>query len=73
MSWDDTENYRMGGAFEWPSLKEVHEYRTTVRDVVSTVIASTPIELPITMDSPLWVRCSAFALSCAGDAGRASF
>mmetsp|Transcript_21902 Transcript_21902/g.57173 ORF Transcript_21902/g.57173 Transcript_21902/m.57173 type:complete len:737 (+) Transcript_21902:131-2341(+) len=54
MSWDDTENYRMGGAFEWPSLKEVHEYRATVRDVVSTVIASTPIELPITMDSPLW-------------------
>ena len=55
MSWDDTENFRMGGAFKWPSLEEVVAYREAVRDVVSTVIASTPIELPITMKSPLWV------------------
>lgn len=56
MSWDDTENFRMGGVFQWPSLKEVHAYRATVRDIVSTVIASVPIVLPITATNPLWVR-----------------
>lgn len=54
MSWDDTENYRMGGTFEWPSLKDVYEYRKSVRDIVTSLIASYPLELPVTQESPMW-------------------
>ncbi|XP_033738496.1 ergothioneine biosynthesis protein 1-like [Pecten maximus] len=54
MSWDDTENYRMGGSYQWPSLDKVVEYRRTVRNVILKMIQDTPLELPITMDSPLW-------------------
>ncbi|KAJ8306303.1 hypothetical protein KUTeg_016848 [Tegillarca granosa] len=54
MSWDDTENYRMGGSYNWPSLDEVVEYRRKVRSLILKVIQDTPLELPITMESP-WV------------------
>ena len=27
MSWDDTENYRMGGEFKWPALADAFAYR----------------------------------------------
>ena len=30
MSWDDTENYRMGGGFKWPTVRQVVEYRMKV-------------------------------------------
>jgi len=30
MSWDDTENYRMGGSYKWPSLSDVVDYRRKV-------------------------------------------
>ena len=49
------ENYRMGGAFQWPGLKEVMEYRETVRELVCDVISSSPLSLPVSMDNP-WVR-----------------
>ncbi|XP_051867130.1 uncharacterized protein LOC127567942 isoform X2 [Pristis pectinata] len=54
MSWDDTENYRLGGSFNWPTLWECVEYRRKVRDIVHKVIQETPLELPVTMDSPWW-------------------
>ncbi|XP_048394662.1 uncharacterized protein LOC125456049 isoform X3 [Stegostoma tigrinum] len=54
MSWDDTENYRMGGSFNWPSFLECIEYRRKVRAIVRKVIQETPLELPITVDSPWW-------------------
>lgn len=63
MSWDDTENFRMGGEFKWPSLEEVHKYRMTVRDIVSTVIASAPFNLPINMENPLWVGFAGLGVS----------
>ena len=34
MSWDDTENYRMGGAFKWPAMDAVFEYRKFARSVL---------------------------------------
>lgn len=51
MSWDDLDekNYR------WPTVKEVHDYRCKVRAMVSDFIQTTPIELPITWESPAWV------------------
>lgn len=54
MSWDDTENFRMGGAFKWPPLGDVVEYRRNVRNVVTNIIKDTPLQLPITMESRWW-------------------
>lgn len=54
MSWDDTENYRMGGSYKWPLLSSVVEYRRNVRNLVLKVIHDTPLDLPITMESPWW-------------------
>ena len=45
----------MGGAFQWPGLKEVMGYRETVRQLVCDVISSAPLSLPVTMDKS-WVR-----------------
>ncbi|XP_022105429.1 ergothioneine biosynthesis protein 1-like isoform X2 [Acanthaster planci] len=59
-SWDDTENYRMGGAFKWPPLEEVVEYRRKVRNAIRKVIADTRLELPVTMDSPWWALFMGF-------------
>eukprot|EP01137_Pigoraptor_chileana_P029171 Opistho-2@14013 len=54
MSWDDTENYRMGGNFKWPAVADVWEYRRRVRKLVIDVIERTPLTLPVTMESPWW-------------------
>nr|QTC10020.1 conA [Conus imperialis] len=54
MSWDDTENYRMGGSYKWPSVEEIVEYRRNVRNIILKLIVDTPLQLPITMDSPWW-------------------
>ncbi|CAK8675649.1 unnamed protein product [Clavelina lepadiformis] len=54
MSWDDTENYRMGGSYKWPTVAEVVEYRQKVRDIVRSVIQERELTLPVTQDSPWW-------------------
>jgi len=54
MSWDDTENFRMGGAYQWPSLDTVFEYRKIVRELIIDVIQTHPLEMPITQKSPWW-------------------
>jgi len=55
MSWDDTENYRMGGGFKWPTVREVVEYRMKVREIVREIITSgRHYKLPITQNDPWW-------------------
>ncbi|XP_073227915.1 uncharacterized protein [Porites lutea] len=54
MSWDDTENYRMGGSFVWPTVAKVAEYRKKVRKAILDVIDNTPLELPVTQESKWW-------------------
>nr|CAB3260957.1 uncharacterized protein LOC100176451 [Phallusia mammillata] len=54
MSWDDTENYRMGGAYKWPPLKDVVEYRRKVRQKIRDIILHNDVEFPVTQDSPWW-------------------
>ena len=49
------ENYRLGGAFQWPPVSEVMEYRKQVFDTVLDVIENAPLDLPVTLDHP-WVR-----------------
>ena len=48
------ENYRMGGKFTWPRLSEVANYRSKVKTAILKIIDDTPLDLPITKDSP-WV------------------
>ncbi|XP_050402624.1 uncharacterized protein LOC126818955 [Patella vulgata] len=60
MSWDDTENYRMGGSYKWPSIQTVVEYRQQVRNIIKNIIQETPLQLPITMDSPWWAMVMGF-------------
>lgn len=54
MSWDDTENYRMGGEYKWPTVDEVMDYRRTVRNLIIQMIQDTPLVLPINKESPWW-------------------
>ena len=42
----------MGGSFKWPSAHDVLVYRNEVRQLVLDVIDRTPLELPVTQDSP---------------------
>jgi 5-histidylcysteine sulfoxide synthase len=53
-SWDDTENYRMGGSYQWPSLADIMEYRKEVYHFVMKVMESTSLTLPVTPQSPWW-------------------
>ena len=49
------ENYRMGGALEWPTVVEVMEYRKQVRQIILDLIDNAPLDLPVTPDHQ-WVR-----------------
>ena len=44
----------MGGNYQWPKLEEVVEFRAKVREVVRRVIWETPLDIPVSQDSP-WV------------------
>ena len=44
----------MGGAYQWPGLNKVMQYRKIVRQLVCDVINSAPLSLPVTMENP-WV------------------
>ncbi|CAF0779293.1 unnamed protein product [Brachionus calyciflorus] len=60
MSWDDTEHYRMGGSYKWPTVEETKEFRLKVRELINKVIDRTPLELPVTWDSPWWALFMGF-------------
>ena len=51
MSWDDLNEKH----YAWPTLAETQNYRDTVYDLVSELIDTFPLELPITWKSPWWV------------------
>lgn len=51
MSWDDLNEKH----YEWPTLEETQSYRDKVYDVVTQIIETLPLELPITEKSPWWV------------------
>ena len=50
MSWDDLNESN----YDWPSIDEVRVYRKTVLELIDSLISSTPLELPITWESPFW-------------------
>ena len=51
MSWDDLNEAH----YDWPTLAETQAYRDEVYKIVSALMDSLPLELPITDDSPWWV------------------
>ena len=51
MSWDDLNAQH----YDWPTLKETQEYRDKVYLLVSNLINTLPLVLPIDGDSPFWV------------------
>ncbi|HQR50456.1 MAG TPA: 5-histidylcysteine sulfoxide synthase [Methylophilaceae bacterium] len=50
MRWDDLNTAH----YDWPNVEEVRVYRDQVRAVIDTVIASTPLTLPIAWEHPWW-------------------
>ncbi|CAM9128118.1 unnamed protein product [Sphacelaria rigidula] len=58
MTWDDVGD----GNMSWPSVEEVHAYRSDVYNLVSKVIASAPEDAlsHITVDSPYWALPMSF-------------
>lgn len=51
MAWDDLDERH----YDWPTLKETRRYRKEVYDVVSRLIETLPVTLPIGWESPWWV------------------
>src|SRR5690606_19491322 len=51
MSWDDLN----GTNYNWPSISNTLAYRQKVFDLVSELITTMPLTLPITWDSPWWI------------------
>ena len=51
MSWDDLNEKH----YDWPTLAQTQSYRDEVYVLVSTLIDTLPLELPITEESPWWV------------------
>ncbi|RLA71064.1 MAG: SAM-dependent methyltransferase [Epsilonproteobacteria bacterium] len=51
MSWDDLNEKH----YDWPSLAETQYYRDEVYTLVSELIDTLPLELPLTQESPWWV------------------
>ena len=54
----------MGGSYKWPNVEDIVEYRRNVRNIILKVIVDTPLQLPITMDSP-WVSAGLLLLFAA--------
>ena len=50
MSWDDLNESH----YDWPTRRQVKEYRASVRDLVSGLIRTLPLNLPVTWDEPFW-------------------
>jgi len=51
MSWDDLNEKH----YDWPTLEETQDYRDRVYTLVSELIDTMPLELPIGLESPWWI------------------
>jgi 5-histidylcysteine sulfoxide synthase/putative 4-mercaptohistidine N1-methyltranferase len=50
MSWDDLNDKN----YDWPSIGDLRTYRIKVKERVLDYIEQTPLQLPITWESPFW-------------------
>lgn len=51
MSWDDLNEKH----YDWPTLSQTQAYRDRVYTLVTDLIETLPLELPLSEDSPWWV------------------
>ncbi len=51
MSWDDLNEQH----YDWPTVREVYDYRQKVKKQVLSVIDNTPLQMPITAENPFWI------------------
>ncbi len=51
MSWDDMD----GSHYTWPEVNAVREYRAEVKRIVTNLIDTIPLSLPIKDNSPMWI------------------
>ena len=51
MSWDDLNTSH----YDWPTVAEVTEYRSQVRQTIAELIKTLPLNLPIGWDHPFWI------------------
>lgn len=51
MSWDDLKP----GNYQWPEVAKVRKYRDKVKALISNIIDTMPLELPIRKDSLAWI------------------
>ena len=51
MSWDDLNDRH----YNWPTVDEVREYRNKAKELITNVILSTPLNLPIEWKDPMWI------------------
>jgi hypothetical protein len=54
------ENYRMGGAYKWPSVQETKAFRVKTRELINQVIDRVEISPPVKWDEPLVVFCFSY-------------
>jgi 5-histidylcysteine sulfoxide synthase/putative 4-mercaptohistidine N1-methyltranferase len=50
MSWDDLND----GNYQWPSVQEVKTYRDKVRALVTNLIQTAPLQMPVDWNNPWW-------------------
>jgi 5-histidylcysteine sulfoxide synthase len=50
MSWDDIDETH----YNWPGVSQVRAYRDKAKKVIIKVIEETPLQMPITWESPFW-------------------
>ncbi|MEA3354229.1 MAG: 5-histidylcysteine sulfoxide synthase [Campylobacterota bacterium] len=51
MSWDDLDESR----YNWPKVDDIRQYRDEVKKLVSDLIMTLPISLPIKQNDPMWI------------------
>lgn len=51
MSWDDLDEKH----YQWPKVSEVKEYRNKAKKLITDLMLSLPIQLPVTRDQPFWI------------------
>lgn len=51
MSWDDLNEQH----YDWPSVRDVYDYRQKAKKQVLSVIDNTPLQMPITAENPFWI------------------
>lgn len=51
MSWDDLNERH----YNWPTVPAVREYRRQAKELITRVILSAPLNLPISWNDPMWI------------------